>query len=140
MVQLADGGLRLRSEVAREEFKRGGAFQDMLLRFMQAHSIQIGWSAACNRLHSVEERLARWLLMTRDRAVSDELPMTQEFLGMMLGCRRAGVTAAAIVLQGDGMISYQRGYITILDRTKLEDFTCECYGVVKAEYDRLLKH
>ena len=139
MVQLANGGLRMRSEVVREEFRRGGALQDLLLRFMQAYTTQVGRSAACNRLHSVEERLARWLLMTHDRAASDELALTQDFLAMMLGCRRAGVTAAAITLQGDGMIRYGRGHITILDRAKLEDFTCECYGIVRAEYDRLLK-
>lgn len=139
MVQLADSGMRMRAEVAREEFKRGGAFQDLLLRFMQAKNVQIARSAACNRLHTVEERLARWLLMTHDRAASDELPLTQEFIAMMLGCRRAGITSAAITLQGDGLISYQRGHITILDRAGLEDFTCECYSIVKAEYDRLLK-
>ncbi len=139
MAQLGGDGLRMPAEVAREEFTRGGAFQNLLLRYMQALSVQVGRSAACNRLHTVEERLARWLLMTHDRATSDVLALTQEFIAMMLGCRRAGVTSAAITLQGDGLIRYARGNITILDREGLENFTCECYGVVRAEYDRLLK-
>jgi CRP-like cAMP-binding protein len=139
MVQIADGALKMRSEVARGEFKRGGAFQDLVLRHAQAHTIQISQSVACNGLHSLEERLARWLLMTHDRAASDELALTQEFLAMMLGVRRAGVTNAAIALQADGYINYRRGHITILDRPGLEEASCECYSVVRAEYGRVLK-
>jgi CRP-like cAMP-binding protein len=139
MVQIADGALKMRAEVAREEFKRGGVFQDLILRYIQANTIQIGQSVACNRLHSIDERLARWLLMTHDRAASDELMLTQEFLSMMLGVRRAGVTDAAITLQADGYINYKRGHITILDRAGLEEASCECYSVVKAEHDRILK-
>lgn len=139
MVQHADGALKMRAEVAREEFKRGGVFQDQILRYVQANTIQISQTAACNRLHSIEERLARWLLMTQDRAASVELMLTQEFLAMMLGVRRAGVTDAAITLQADGYINYKRGHITILDRAGLEEAACECYRIVKAEYERVLK-
>jgi CRP-like cAMP-binding protein len=139
MVQIADGALKMRAEVAREEFKRGGAFQGLVLRYIQANTVQISQSVACNRLHSVVERLARWLLMTHDRAASGELALTQEFLSMMLGVRRAGVTEAAINLQADGYISYRRGHITINDRAGLEEASCECYRIVKAEYERILK-
>ena len=139
MVQIADGALKMRAEVARAEFKRGGVFQDLVLRYVQANTVQISQTALCNRVHSVEERLARWLLMTRDRAASDELMMTQEFLSMMLGCRRSGVTDAAITLQADGYINYRRGHITITDGPGLEGASCECYAVVTAEYARVLK-
>ena len=138
MVQIPDGALRVKAEVIKREFKRGGALNDLLLRFTQAMLLQISQVAACNRVHLVEERLAHWLLMTHDRSPSDTLELTQEFLAMMLGCRRAGVTSAAITLQGDGLILYSRGHITILDRPGLEDFTCECYRVVKAEFDRVI--
>lgn len=139
MVQIANGALKMRAEVAREEFKRGGVFQDLILRYVQANTIQISQTAACNRLHSIDERLARWLLMTQDRAASDELTLTHEFLAMMLGVRRAGVTNAATNLQADGYINYKRGHITILDRAGLEEASCECYRIVKAEYERVLK-
>ncbi len=139
MAQLPGDALKMWAEVARKEFKRGGVFQDLTLRYVQANTIQISQSVACNRMHTVVERLARWLLMTRDRAVSDELPLTQEFLSMMLGVRRAGVTDAAINLQAEGYINYRRGHITILDRAGLEEASCECYSVVKAEYERVLK-
>lgn len=138
MVQIPDGALRAKSEVIKREFKRGGALNGLLLRFTQAMLLQISQVAACNRAHMVEERLARWLLMTQDRAGSDELELTQEFLAMMLGCRRAGVTSAAIILQGLGAIRYSRGRVTILDRPRLEGFTCECYRVVKEEFDRVI--
>jgi len=137
MVQIPDGALRVKAEVVRREFKRGGALSDLLLRFAQAMILQISQVAACNRVHTVEERLARWLLMTHDRAPSDRLELTQEFLAMMLGCRRAGVTSAAITLQGVGVIRYSRGHILILDRPSLEGYTCECYRVVKTEFDRV---
>ena len=137
MVQIPDGALRVKAEVIRREFKRGGALNGLLLRFTEAMILQISQVAACNRIHTVEERLARWLLMTRDRTASDELELTQEFLAMMLGCRRAGVTTAAITLQGAGVIRYSRGHITILDKPGLEALACECYSVVKAEFDRI---
>jgi CRP-like cAMP-binding protein len=136
-VQIPDGALRAKAEVIKREFKRGGALSGLLLRFTQAMLSQISQVAACNRVHTVEERLARWLLMTHDRAASDRLELTQEFLAMMLGCRRAGVTSAAITLQGVGVIHYSRGHITILDRPGLESYACECYRVVKAEFDRV---
>jgi CRP-like cAMP-binding protein len=133
MVQLADGALRMTTAVIRAEFKRGGALQDLLMRYTHTLLTQVSQSAVCNRLHSVVERLARWLLMCQDRAESDDLPLTQEFIAMMLGTRRSGVTEAAIALQGEGYIRYSRGHITILDRPGLEEFTCECYAVIKAE-------
>lgn len=138
MVQIPNGGYRMRADLARIEFKRGARFQDLVLRYIHANTIQVSQTAACNRLHSIEERLSRWLLMTRDRADSDDLTLTQEFLAMMLGCRRAGVTDAAITLQADGYISYTRGHIVILDRQGLEDAACECYRIVKAACDRVL--
>lgn len=139
MAQIAGDALKICSTVAREEFRRGEVFQDLILRYVQANTIQISQSALCNRLHSIVERLARWLLVTHDRAGTDELALTQEFLAMMLGVRRAGVTEAAINLQADGFINYKRGHITILDRPGLEESACECYRVVEAEYQRLLK-
>lgn len=137
MVQIADGAVRIKTEVLRAEFKRGGGLQDLLLRYMHALLIQVSQTAACNRLHSVEERLSRWLLMCHDRAPSDNLPLTHEFLAMMLGTRRAGVTGAALSLQAEGFVNYRRGNVTILDRAGLENFTCECYQIVKAEFDSL---
>ena len=108
------------------------------MRYTQALLTQISQTAVCNRLHPVEKRLCRWLPMTRDRVPSDEVLMTQEFIAHMLGVRREGVTAAAHRLQKAGLIRYGRGHITIVDRTGLEAAACECYGVVKNEYDRLL--
>ena len=137
MAQLPGEALKINAETLRAEFKRGGKLQGVILRYIHGLMIQISQSAACNRLHSVEERLARWLLMTHDRATGDELSLTHEFLAMMLGTRRAGVTGAAIALQGEGFIRYSRGHITMLDRTGLEDFSCECYRTFKAEFDKL---
>ena len=137
MVQIADGAMRMRVSALREEFKRGGALQDMLLRYTQGLLLQTSQVAACNRLHSISERLARWLLMSYDRCACGDLPFTQEFLALMLGVRRAGVTEAALVLQAEGYISYRRGHIQLLDKEGLEDFTCDCYVVVKAEFDLL---
>jgi CRP-like cAMP-binding protein len=137
IIQISDGALRAKAEVIKREFKRGGALSDLLLRFTQAMLLQISQVAACNRVHTVEERLARWLLMTHDRAGTDRLELTQEFLAVMLGCRRAGVTSAAITLQGVGAIRYSRGHIIVLDRPCLEDYACECYQVIKAEFDRV---
>jgi len=118
------------------EFSRGADFQ-LPLRYTQALITQISQTAVCNRLHSVEQRLCRWLLMTRDRTHSDELEMTQEFISHMLGVRREGVTHAAQNLQEQGLISYVRGHIKILDRPQLETNVCECYQVVRAEQSRL---
>lgn len=138
MVQVPDGAVRMKTSVLREEFKRGGALQASLLRYIQMLLLQTSQIAACNRLHTIGERLARWLLMSQDRCRCDELPFTQEFLAIMLGTRRAGVTEAALILQAEEYISYRRGHVKILDRTGLEDFTCECYRIVKDEFDRLV--
>lgn len=138
LVQIPDGAMRLDARALRDEFGRGGALHDLLLRYTQSVIVQISQAAACNRLHNVAERLARWLLMSHDRCPSGELPFTQEFLSIMLGTRRAGVTEAAIILQADGYIHYTRGLITIIDRAGLEDFSCECYPIIKAEFDRLI--
>ena len=139
MVQIHDGGTRIRTQALREEFKRGGALHDLLLRYTQGQLLQISQVAACNRLHSLSERLARWLLMSQDRCGGcKDLPLTQEFLSLMLGVRRAGVTEAALVLQAEELISYKRGHIQILDREGLEGHACDCYRVVKDEFDLLI--
>ena len=137
VVQGAGDALKLRAKALHEEFSRGGSFQHLLLRYTQGLITQISQTAVCNRLHSVEQRLCRWLLMTRDRTHSDELQMTQEFISNMLGVRREGVTHAAQNLQEKQLISYVRGHIKILDRPKLEENVCECYEVVKVEHNRL---
>jgi CRP-like cAMP-binding protein len=138
IVQGSDGAMKMTAVVLREEFNRGGPLQTLLLRYTQALHIQVSQTAACNCLHSLDERLARWLLMTRDRLQSDRLELTQEFLSTMLGVERSGVTLAAITLQDEGLIKYSRGRITILDRTSLERASCECYGRVKIIFDELL--
>ncbi|MBA3714921.1 MAG: winged helix-turn-helix domain-containing protein, partial [Pyrinomonadaceae bacterium] len=130
--------LRIKTHLLLTEFNRGGVLQNMLLRYVNSLIAQVSQTAACNRLHTVEERLARWLLMTRDRTHGDELPLTHEFIAQMLGTRRAGVTGAAIALQTEGFIRYSRGNITIIDRAGLEGFACECYKIVKKEFDRAL--
>jgi CRP-like cAMP-binding protein len=137
VIQGSGNGLKLQAKAMYLEFARGGEFQQLLLRYTQALITQISQTAVCNRLHSVEQRLCRWLLMTHDRTHSDELQMTQEFISNMLGVRREGVTRAARDLQQHGLITYVRGHINILDRQALESFACECYAVVKAEHDRL---
>jgi len=138
MVQGGGEAFRMKSKAMLDEFKRGGDFQHLLLRYTQALITQISQTAVCNRLHSVEQRLCRWLLMTHDLAQSDELQMTHEFISNMLGVRREGVTMAAQRLQEMGMISYVRGHIQILDRSQLLAHVCECYQVVKDEHLRLL--
>jgi CRP-like cAMP-binding protein len=138
MVQIPDGGARLPVRVLHDEFKRAGALHDRLLRYTQGLLVQTSQVAACNRLHSVAERLARWLLMSYDRCACEELPFTHEFLALMLGVRRAGVTEAAIVLQTEGYINYRRGHIKIIDREGLEYFSCDCYEIVKTEFDLLI--
>ena len=137
MVQGAGNAFRLKANALHDEFIRGGEFQHLLLRYTQALITQISQTAVCNRLHTVEQRLCRWLLMTHDRTHSDELQMTQEFISNMLGVRREGVTHAAQNLQQKGLISYVRGHIRIVDRTKLETQVCECYEVVRAEHKRI---
>jgi CRP-like cAMP-binding protein len=140
VVQGGGEAIRLKASAMLDEFKLGGQFQNLLLRYTQALITQISQTAVCNRLHSVEQRLCRWLLMTRDRTHSNELEMTQEFLGNMLGVRREGITRAAQALQVHGYITYARGDLHILDRAGLETLVCECYGVVKAEHDRLRRY
>lgn len=138
IVQLSGDGFRVPVDTIREAFKKGGSLHDLLLRYTQAFIIQIGQTAACNGTHPIERRLARWLLMCSDRAMRDELELTQEFISVMLGTRRAGITEAAYKLQDAGLIRYKRGHIRIVDHPGLEAISCECYSVVKAEFDRLL--
>ena len=138
VVQSAGGAIRMKARVLQDEFARGGNFQYVLLRYTQALITQISQTAVCNRLHSVEQQLCRWLLLSHDRVKADELIMTQELIADMLGVRREGVTVAAGRLQDSGAIRYVRGHITILDRQLLEETVCECYRVVKDEFDRLL--
>jgi CRP-like cAMP-binding protein len=138
VVQSAGGAVRMKADALREEFARGGMFQRLLLRYTQALLTQMSQTAVCNRLHTIEQQLCRWLLLSHDRLDSDELVMTQELIANMLGVRREGVTHAAGRLQEGGLISYVRGRITVLDRRGLEAAVCECYKVVKDEYDRLL--
>jgi CRP-like cAMP-binding protein len=138
MVQGSGEAFRMKSKAMLDEFKRGGEFQHLLLRYTQALITQISQTAVCNRLHSVEQRLCRWLLMTHDLAQSDKLQMTHEFISNMLGVRREGVTMAARRLQEMKMISYVRGHIRILDRPQLLTHVCECYQVVRDEQSRLL--
>jgi len=138
IVQVAGDAFRLWAPALRAEFLRAGAVQLALLRYTQALITQISQTAVCNRLHAIEQRLCRWLLLTRDRVPSDAIQMTQEFIAHMLGVRREGVTLAARDLQEAGLIRYVRGHITILDRPGLEATACECYRVVKDEFTRLL--
>lgn len=137
VVQIAGEVLRIPAPRLQAEFKQGGAVQQVLLRYIQALITQISQTAVCNRLHAVEQRLCRWLLLSHDRVQSHELQMTQEFIAHMLGGRRESVTVAAGRLQDAGLIHYARGHITILDRPGLEATVCECYRVVKQEIDRL---
>lgn len=138
VVQSAGHAFRLSSKILKREFEHGGPLQHLLLRYTQALITQMAQTAVCNRHHSVEQQLCRWLLLSVDRLPSKELKMTQQLIANMLGVRREGVTEAAGRLQDEGMIRYSRGHITILDRPKLERTVCECYAVVKQEFDRLL--
>src|ERR1700737_2350294 len=122
----------------KEEFSRGGPVQRQLLRYTQALITQMAQTAVCNRHHSIDQQLCRWLLLSIDRLSSNELKMTQELIANMLGVRRSGVTEAALKLQNVGLIRYSRGHILVLDRPGLERHVCECYAVVKREFDRLL--
>ena len=138
LAQLPGGAMRMGAAALTEELGRGGRLQTLLHRYTLAAHKQTSQTAACNRGHNLGERLARWLLMCHDRVEGDELKLTQEFIAQMLGTRRSGVSEAAILLQAAGLIRYSRGHITILDREGLEEFACECYGVVRAEFERLL--
>jgi len=138
VVQSTGHAYRLRASILKAEFERGGELQHLLLRYTQALITQMTQTAVCNRHHSVEQQLCRWLLLSLDRLPSNEVAMTQELIANMLGVRREGVTEAAGHLQAAGLIHYSRGHITVLDRPKLEKKVCECYSVVKRETDRLL--
>src|SRR5690348_698084 len=138
VVQSAGNALRLPSAVMKEEFTRGGAMQHLMLRYTQSLITQMAQTAVCNRHHSVDQQLCRWLLLSIDRLPSPEITMTQELIANMLGVRREGVTEAAGKLQDAGVIRYRRGHIKVLDRERLETMSCECYGVVRLETERLL--
>lgn len=138
LVQSAGRGFRLKGDMVLDEFNRAGHVMHLLLRYTQALITQMSQTAVCNRHHSLDQQLCRWLLLSLDRLHSKELVMTQELIANMLGVRREGVTEAAGHLQRAGLIEYRRGHITVLDRAGLEKRTCECYAVVKREYDRLL--
>ncbi|AQU83213.1 MULTISPECIES: Crp/Fnr family transcriptional regulator [unclassified Halomonas] len=140
IVQSAGDAYRLKGQLLKNEFYRAGAMQRLLLRYTQALLTQMAQTAVCNRHHSVDQQLCRWLLLSLDRLPGNELVMTQELIANMLGVRREGVTESAGKLQKAGLISYNRGHITVLDRPGLEARVCECYSVVKREYDRLLNH
>jgi len=138
VVQSAGHGYRLKAQLLKQEFNRAGPVLRLLLRYTQALITQMAQTAVCNRHHSVEQQLCRWLLLSLDRLSSNELTMTQELIANMLGVRREGVAEAAGKLQRAGLIRYSRGRITVLDRPRLEQEACECYAVVKKEFDRLL--
>ncbi len=136
IVQHADGAMRIKTSAVKTEFKRGGALHDVLLGFAWLMMMQISQTALCNRLHLVEQRLARWLLICADRAGTNKLQLTQEFLAIMLGVNRPTVTIAAVMLQSADYIKYSRGQIKITDREGLEHFTCDCYRTVKKQYNK----
>lgn len=138
IVQSAGHGYRLSAKVLKQEFTLGGPIQHLLLRYTQALITQMAYTAVCNRHHTIEQQLCRWLLLSIDRLPSNELTMTQELISNMLGVRRSGVTEAALKLQNAGVIRYSHGHISVLDRPALEKHACECYAVVKREFDRLL--
>ena len=138
VVQSAGQGFRLKAQIMKDEFNRAGPVLHLLLRYTQALITQMAQTAVCNRHHSLDQQLCRWLLLSMDRLQGNELVMTQELIANMLGVRREGVTEAALKLQKTGLIHYARGHITVLDRGALEKRSCECYSVVKKEYARLL--
>jgi len=140
IVQSAGHAYRLPGQLLKDEFYRGGPMQHLLLRYTQALLTQMSQTAVCNRHHSLDQQLCRWLLLSLDRLQSNELTMTQELIANMLGVRREGVTEAAGKLQEAGLIKYSRGKIRVLDRPGLEARVCECYAVVKKEFDRLLPY
>jgi CRP-like cAMP-binding protein len=138
VVQSAGDGYRLKAELLKEEFNRAGPSMHLLLRYTQALITQMSQTAVCNRHHTLDQQLCRWLLLSLDRLASNEVAMTQELIANMLGVRREGVTEAAGKLQKAGLIQYSRGHITVIDRPGLEARVCECYQVVKTEFERLL--
>jgi CRP-like cAMP-binding protein len=138
IVQIPDGALRMKSEAFMSVIKDCPFFHQSLMHYAQAFYIQAAQTAACNRLHPIEGRLSRWLLICQDRTQSELLPLTQEFMSIMLGVRRAGVSEAANRLKAAGLIDYQRGLVRVVDRSGLEAATCECYRVVRKEFDRFL--
>ncbi|MBL0720889.1 Crp/Fnr family transcriptional regulator [Piscinibacter sp. Jin2] len=138
VVQSAGRGIRLPGRIMTRDFDSSGTVMHLMLRYTQALITQMAQTAVCNRHHSLDQQLCRWLLLSLDRLSGHELKMTQELIANMLGVRREGVTEAALKLQRMGLIRYARGHITVLDRPGLEKRTCECYAVVKREYDRLL--
>jgi CRP-like cAMP-binding protein len=140
LVQCAGEGLRLKAQLLKDEFGRGGPLLRLLLRYTQALITQMAQTAVCNRHHSLDQQFCRWLLLSLDRLASRQIPMTQQLIADMLGVRRGGVTEAAGRLQAAGLIRYHRGMITVLDRPGIEARSCECYRVVKAEFDRLLPY
>ncbi|OSZ65799.1 Crp/Fnr family transcriptional regulator [Hydrogenophaga sp. IBVHS2] len=140
VVQSAGSGWRLSAQRIKQEFNQSAPLMHLLLRYTQALITQMAQTAVCNRHHSLDQQLCRWLLLSLDRLSGNELVMTQELIANMLGVRREGVTEAALKLQRMGLIRYARGHITVLDRPALETRVCECYSVVKKEYERLLPH
>ncbi|PXW28598.1 Crp/Fnr family transcriptional regulator [Paraburkholderia caballeronis] len=138
VVQSAGNAYRLDARLLKEEFHRAGPMQRLLLRYTQALITQMAQTAVCNRHHSIDQQLCRWLLLSIDRLPSNEMTMTQELIANMLGVRRPGVTEAAMKLQDAGLIRYSYGHIEVVDRPRLEERVCECYAVVKREFDRLL--
>jgi CRP-like cAMP-binding protein len=138
VVQSAGHGFRLKANIMKKEFDRAGPVLHLLLRYTQALITQMAQTAVCNRYHTLDQQLCRWLLLSLDRLQGNQLVMTQELIANMLGVRREGVTEGALKLQRAGLISYARGHITVLERAGLEKRSCECYAVVKKEYDRLL--
>jgi CRP-like cAMP-binding protein len=138
VVQSAGLGFRLKAQIMKDDFNRAGPVLHLLLRYTQALITQMAQTAVCNRHHSLDQQLCRWLLLSLDRLQGNELVMTQELIANMLGVRREGVTEGALKLQLAGLIRYARGHISVLDRNGLQERSCECYAVVKKEYDRLL--
>jgi CRP-like cAMP-binding protein len=136
--QVAGDALRMRADAFRERMERNGLFANVMRRFSQAFFAQVSQSTGCNRFHPIDQRLCRWILMTHDRVGNGHLPLTQEFIAIMLGARRASVAVAAGMLQKAGMIRYHRGIVDVVDRAALEEASCECYARVRAEYERLL--
>jgi CRP-like cAMP-binding protein len=137
-IQVPGEAVRMQTAVFKDEVSRHGSLHEVLHRYIQALFTQVAQSAACNRLHSIEQRCARWLLMTQDRVGAEQFPLTQEFLAQMLGVRRGSVSEVASRLQREGLLQYSRGIITVRNRAGLEAASCECYAIVRLEYDRLL--
>lgn len=136
--QIPGEAARMQAGVFKDQINQGGPFRDLLQRYVQALFNQIAQSSACNGIHSTEQRFCKWMLMTRDRVGSDQFPLTQEFIGQMLGVRRATVSEIASKNQRAGLIEYSRGQVRIRDREGLKDCSCECYGITRGEFDRLL--